>query len=83
MMKSLHDRKIQGYTSIGYEVIADDGHKTTLAYVPYSKQFVKFAEIENGRAKSSIILSLKELKALNNWLAQPMKRKKKIRQTRK
>ncbi|MNW46373.1 hypothetical protein D3C74_236650 [compost metagenome] len=79
MMKTLHDRKIQGYTSIGYKVIADDGHKTTLAYVPYSQKFVKLAEIENGRAKSSIILSLKDLKVLNNRLnipSHPMKKKK-------
>ncbi|ALP38004.1 hypothetical protein ASL14_19230 [Paenibacillus sp. IHB B 3084] len=63
-MKTMHDRKIQGYTSIGYEVISDNGHCAMLAYVPYSQQYVKLAEIVNGRVKNSIILGLRELNVL-------------------
>lgn len=66
--QALHNRKIQGYTSIGYEVIVDNGHSATLVYVPYSQQYVKLAEVENGKTKNSIALSVKELKALNSRL---------------
>lgn len=79
MMKTLHDRKIQGYKSIGYEVIADNGHCAMLAYVPYSQQYVKLAEIVNGRAKSSIALSLNELKNLNNCFGLQTQTRKKNR----
>ncbi|RAI89569.1 hypothetical protein DET54_11437 [Paenibacillus pabuli] len=36
-MTTLHVRKRHGYTAISYEVNIDDGHNTTLAYVPYSQ----------------------------------------------
>ncbi|MBB6021420.1 hypothetical protein HNR77_002515 [Paenibacillus sp. JGP012] len=63
-MTTLHGRKIEGYTAIGYEVITDDGHNATLAYVPYSQKFIKLAEIEDGKVTSCIALSAKELQSL-------------------
>ncbi|MNB95457.1 hypothetical protein D3C75_426310 [compost metagenome] len=77
-MDSLHERKIEGFTAIGYEVIADDGLTTTLAYVPHSREYIKLAEIEAGKTKGSVVLSIKELSNLSSRLGRPKNRKRKV-----
>lgn len=76
MSRKLHNHKIQSYTSIGYELIADAGSIVRLAYVPYNRKYVKLIEIENGKARRSMVLTVQALRALSQRLesAHPLKK---------
>ena len=64
-VNNLQQEKIDKFTSIGYEVVADNGYSALLSYYPYSSSYVKLARIEGGRLKSTIQLTPKQLRELS------------------
>ncbi|MEC0167405.1 hypothetical protein [Paenibacillus graminis] len=74
--KDLQSHKILGYTSIGYELITDSGSVARLAYIPYSRKYVKLVEIEDGKMRHSLVLTAKALSSLSQRLESARSSKK-------
>lgn len=68
-----HKQQLNRYTEIGYEIIAENGFTATLAYYPHSSNYVKIVTVENGRIKSGVQLTPKQLQVLSDRIS---KRKK-------
>ncbi len=61
----LQRKKLNKFTEIGYEVVADNGFSALLSYYPYGGQYVKLVQVEDGRAKNTLKLTPKQLRALS------------------
>lgn len=60
-----HSQKLKKFVDIGYEVVADNGYASILAYYPYANNYVKIVTIENGEKKNGVMLTPKQLHALS------------------